>query len=50
MSTVDDVEITKQRGFKQAKSHKELKRDFILATKEEGNEARRKAMPSLNAE
>jgi hypothetical protein len=50
MSTVDDVEMTKQRGFKQAKAHKELKRDSILATKEEAVEARRKAMPSLNAQ
>ena len=50
MTTVEDVETTKQRGFKQAKAHKELKRDFVLATKEEAEEARKKAMPSLKVQ
>ncbi|KAJ6621463.1 intradiol ring-cleavage dioxygenase [Mycena sp. CBHHK59/15] len=40
-----DVEVTRARGFKDAKTHKVLKRDFVLATMEEGAEARKQSMP-----
>lgn len=39
---VDDVEVSKARGFPQAKPHYALHYDFILATPEEGAEAREK--------
>jgi hypothetical protein len=41
--------MTKARGFKESKSHLLLKQDFILATQEEGKEARKLAMPAVAA-
>jgi hypothetical protein len=41
MTDVDSPEKTKLRGFKQAKAHKELKRDFILVTADEAAEVNR---------
>ncbi|KAJ3512410.1 hypothetical protein NLJ89_g3540 [Agrocybe chaxingu] len=38
---VTDVSLSKARGFKDAKPHAYLKRDFILVTPEQGAEARR---------
>jgi len=38
--TVDDPLISKARGFRDPKSHAYLKKDFILATPEEGAKAR----------
>jgi len=38
----NDVAISKARGFKEAKPHTYLKKDFILATPEEGAAARKK--------
>ncbi|KAF5324248.1 hypothetical protein D9619_011402 [Psilocybe cf. subviscida] len=38
--TVTDLALSKQRGFKEAKPHAYLKRDFVLATNEQGVEAR----------
>lgn len=35
-----DLALSKQRGFKEAKPHVYLKRDFVLATNEQGAEAR----------
>lgn len=45
---VEDTSVTLARGFKDAKSHMELKHDFVLATPEEGAEARRKVMPAVS--
>ncbi|KAF8957385.1 intradiol ring-cleavage dioxygenase [Flammula alnicola] len=39
---VDDLSLTKSRGFKEAKPHAYLKKDFVLATVEQGAEARLK--------
>ncbi|KAJ7036576.1 intradiol ring-cleavage dioxygenase [Mycena alexandri] len=47
-TTETDVEVTRARGFKDAKTHEVLKRDFVLATVEEATEARKKSMPNLN--
>lgn len=44
METLDDPDITRQRGFKNATSHKVLKKDFVLASTEEGTVAREKSM------
>jgi protocatechuate 3,4-dioxygenase beta subunit len=38
---VDDLSLSKSRGFKEAKPHAYLKQDFVLATPEQGAEARR---------
>jgi len=38
---VEDLSLSKARGFKEAKSHAYLKKDFVLATPEQGAEARR---------
>jgi protocatechuate 3,4-dioxygenase beta subunit len=38
--TMTDLALSKQRGFKEAKPHAYLKRDFVLATNEQGAEAR----------
>lgn len=38
--TVNDPLISKARGFRDPKSHAYLKKDFILATPEEGAKAR----------
>ncbi|KAL0579468.1 hypothetical protein V5O48_002509 [Marasmius crinis-equi] len=46
LKPVDDTSVTLARGFKEAKPHQELKFDFILATSEECQEARRKSMPA----
>lgn len=43
---MNDVEVTKARGFAQAKPHRELYWDFVLATPEEGAEAREKLRSS----
>ncbi|KXN82765.1 Hydroxyquinol 1,2-dioxygenase [Leucoagaricus sp. SymC.cos] len=40
LKKVDDVELTKARGFPQAKPHYALHYDFVLATPEEGAKAR----------
>ncbi|KAJ7483338.1 intradiol ring-cleavage dioxygenase [Mycena latifolia] len=45
-TTETDVEVTRARGFRDAKSHEVLKHDFILATLEEGAEARKQSMPA----
>ncbi|KAF7345468.1 Intradiol ring-cleavage dioxygenase [Mycena venus] len=45
-TTETDVEVTRKRGFKEATSHKVLKHDFVLATPEEGAEARKRIMPN----
>ncbi|KAK1224673.1 hypothetical protein PQX77_012419 [Marasmius sp. AFHP31] len=47
LKDVDDLSVTLSRGFKDAKPHKELEFDFVLATPQECDEARRKVMPSL---
>jgi len=46
LENVDDVEVTKARGFAQAKPHRALHQDFILATPKEGDEAREKLRSS----
>jgi len=38
---VKDISLSKLRGFKEAKPHAYIKRDFVLATPEQGAEARR---------
>ncbi|KAF8211081.1 intradiol ring-cleavage dioxygenase [Mycena galopus ATCC 62051] len=43
-TTETDVEVTRARGFKEATTHQVLKRDFVLATHEEGVEARKLSM------
>ena len=40
---IDDLSISKARGFKESKPHLYLKQDFVLATVDECVEARRKA-------
>ncbi|KAJ7709024.1 intradiol ring-cleavage dioxygenase [Mycena rosella] len=45
-TTETDVTVTRARGFKEAKSHEVLKHDFVLATPEEGAEARKRSMPT----
>lgn len=40
---IDDLSISKARGFKESKPHLYLKHDFVLATVDECVEARRKA-------
>lgn len=44
---ISDVSITKARGFREDISHAYLKQDFVLATPEEGAEARKAKMPAL---
>jgi hypothetical protein len=39
---VEDVEVSKARGFPKAKPHHALHFDFIMATPEEGTKAREK--------
>lgn len=46
---VTDEVITKARGFKESKSHLLLKQDLVLATLEEGKEARKVAMHAVAA-
>jgi len=46
---IADESITKSRGFKESKPHLLLKQDFVLATLEEGKEARKLAMPAVAA-
>ncbi|KAJ7114085.1 intradiol ring-cleavage dioxygenase [Mycena epipterygia] len=46
-TTETDVEVTRARGFKEAKAHQVLKHDFVLATTEEGAAARKKTMPAV---
>jgi hypothetical protein len=41
--------VTRARGFKDAKTHEVLKFDFVLATLEEGAEARKLTMPKVAA-
>ncbi|KAF7317643.1 Intradiol ring-cleavage dioxygenase [Mycena kentingensis (nom. inval.)] len=48
-TTESNVDVTRQRGFKDAKSHQVLKRDFILATVEEGKIAREKSMEAARS-
>jgi len=43
---INDVSITKARGFKDPKPHIYLKHDFVLATVDECVEARKKAGPN----
>ncbi|KDR72706.1 hypothetical protein GALMADRAFT_761838 [Galerina marginata CBS 339.88] len=38
---VEDIAVSKSRGFKESKPHAYLKKDFVLATLEQGAEARR---------
>ncbi|ESK93176.1 intradiol ring-cleavage dioxygenase [Moniliophthora roreri MCA 2997] len=45
LKPVNDTTKTLARGFKEAKPHMELHRDFVLATPEEGREARKKTLP-----
>ncbi|KAJ7663908.1 intradiol ring-cleavage dioxygenase [Mycena polygramma] len=45
-TTETDIEVTRARGFREAKMHKVLKFDFVLATIEEGKEARKRSMPN----
>ncbi|KAK7033902.1 hypothetical protein VNI00_012526 [Paramarasmius palmivorus] len=47
LKPVDDTSKTLARGFKKELPHMELEQNFVLATPEEGKEARRKAMPAL---
>jgi len=49
IEVINDVSITKARGFQQAVPHAYLKRDFVLATPEQGAEARRKIMQRAKA-
>jgi hypothetical protein len=46
---ITDESITKARGFKESRGHLLLKHDFVLATLEEGKEARKVAMPAIAA-
>jgi hypothetical protein len=48
-TTETDAEVTRARGFKAGTSHQVLKRDFVLATVEEGVEARKRSMPKIAA-
>ncbi|KAF9071669.1 intradiol ring-cleavage dioxygenase [Rhodocollybia butyracea] len=48
LKPVTDEELTVKRGFKEKKPHMELHRDFVLATPEEGQAARKQRMPALN--
>ena len=41
--------ISKARGFKEAKPHTYLKKDFILATPEEGAAARKKLVLPMSS-
>jgi len=43
---IDDLSLSKARGFKEAKPHVYLKQDFVLGTVDECVEARRKAGPN----
>ena len=43
---VNDLSLSKTRGFKEAKPHVYLKQDFVLATANECADARRKASPN----
>ncbi|KIK02734.1 hypothetical protein K443DRAFT_5879 [Laccaria amethystina LaAM-08-1] len=45
----NDVAISKARGFKEAKPHTYLKKDFILATPEEGAAARKKLVLPMSS-
>ncbi|KAJ6552878.1 intradiol ring-cleavage dioxygenase [Mycena capillaripes] len=45
-TTETDLEVTRARGFKEAKMHQVVKYDFVLATPEEGAEARKRNMPN----
>ncbi|KAE9411569.1 intradiol ring-cleavage dioxygenase [Gymnopus androsaceus JB14] len=47
LKQVSDKELSLKRGFKEGKPHVELHRDIILATPEEGREARKKMMPAV---
>ncbi len=42
-----DKDLSLKRGFKDGQPHVELLRDFVLATPEEGKEARKSKMPAL---
>jgi hypothetical protein len=44
---IDDLSISKARGFKEAKPHAYLKQNFVLATPEEGTEARKRRLQSV---
>jgi hypothetical protein len=46
---ITDGSITKNRGFRESKSHLFLKHDFVLATEEEAREARNAAMLAITA-
>ncbi|KAJ6568404.1 intradiol ring-cleavage dioxygenase [Mycena vulgaris] len=48
-TTETDIAVTRARGFKEATTHKVLKQDFVLATLEEGAEARKRSMPAIKA-
>ncbi|KAJ7065439.1 intradiol ring-cleavage dioxygenase [Mycena amicta] len=48
-TTEDDPDVTRQRGFKNATSHKVLKQDFVLANVEEGEAARKKIAAEAKA-
>ncbi|KAJ7261893.1 intradiol ring-cleavage dioxygenase [Mycena rebaudengoi] len=48
-ATESDIQVTRARGFKDAKTHEVLKFDFVLATLEEGAEARKLTMPKVAA-
>ncbi|KIK67479.1 hypothetical protein GYMLUDRAFT_37608 [Collybiopsis luxurians FD-317 M1] len=47
LQEVTDTELSIKRGFKEGKPHRELHRDIVLATPEEGLAARKKSMPAL---